>query len=386
MLQFMQGFEHIEPMTGTTHLGAAEVQRLLGFDLPVNAANFYSDGTDNSGPQVTDTDARIGGNSLMMVRDAANFQSTDYVDLTYTLASATNRVTIGFAMKFDTAMDDLGVMPLVQFQYGGNEQLSVWFAHTGKLMVGLDEFDITLKEEQTTSAIRAGAETPNGINILNWNYVEVSVDYSNTLPAVKISVNGQIRMDWQQHADFQRQSAALVDKVSLINPINTHFTGDSYTHYIDDVYVSVDGPALGPQHIVLLQPENTVIGESFIGGSITTRHVVLQQLFDKHTLTNYLYEDFEADGGITDDRFIMGDISLPTGGITGVQLFAVAEYDGLQYDARVGYHSATEDVVQSKTLTTDPTFVYHIFTEQGNGDGFSRSVVNSLQFIVGSEL
>lgn len=373
----------IAPMTGATHLGAQEVERLLGLMRPENNTSYYN----GSGPVVTDSDRRIGGNSLMMVRDGVGYHSTDYGDLTFDFEAGMSSATVGFAFKFSKKMDAAGVLPILQFQYSPTgEQLSIWIANTGKFMVGTDDFDITNKTEQSTNALRA-AETPIGTNLLDWNYLEVSVDYSGTTPAVKIEVNGRVEMDWQVHADFQKQSVAQVDRVSIINPINTHFEDDEYTHYIDDIYITSGPDALGPQHIVWLAPSASVSTETVLNGALSTQRAVMAAPFDKHVTTNYVSNDPEGEGGITEDLFLSGSIDTPVAGITGVQIGVIASNTDVPIDARYGYKYLDETVTFNDEVdTVDPTYYYTLLTGIENGDGFTRSRVNALQIVTGSEV
>lgn len=334
-IRLIQGFEQILP---TTVLQAqvlpTELREFLGFTLPANTTDWFLNAVgavdDTSGPMIIDSDFRIDGQCLRIKRPNSgatynpSYNGAYAMDLTRNLTNVT-RCGIGLAVKYDAA--PAASIPLIQWRTDNTvtefEQTSLWLSPTG--IIFFSTTDMNLATASTIAATPvAGAVSQRGtFNFTEWQYIEVDLDYTGAIPSAIVYINGQEVINIQANG-LAKGGFGYVSSVSVINPQNTYFTGDSCTMYIDDLYIQ-DGavPALGPQHIVLLEPDATTQAEFVITGGEATSNLAVDGLFDKSTLTDYITNDASNDQEI----FTLANVPASILNVTAVSVGAIANVD-----------------------------------------------------------
>lgn len=389
-IEFIQGFEHLLPTTeAQISVSPTELRDFLGFDLPVNQTDWFMDSTGGftnlSGLMVINSDVRIDGQSLRIRRPNSgsfnsNFNGLSAVDFTKSLALA-SRVVVGFAVKYSKAPEQ--PIPLLQWRYDDAtndfEQASLWVGKSGVMFFATTDMNLA-----STSPIAAvpidGALTPRGtFNFTEWQYIEVDYSLGATgLPSVIVYVNGVVVLSFTGTA-LRKTASPFASTVSIISPQNGYFLSNSYTMFLDDYYLSTAEPALGPQHIVLLQPTSTVQNQFVITGGVATSYEAVDGLFNESDLTNFISNDSTADVEI----FGLADVPATIDNVTAVSYGIIGEVNtGLsryQLEMINGANTRSEDI--SETSTT-PRYRWGIFEVQPNNTPWTVAALNSTNLAI----
>lgn len=386
-ITLVQGFEQVLPTTvAQAQVLPAELRDFFGFQLPVNTTDWFLDGTgaasDDAGPMIIDSDHRIDGQSLRLRRPDSGatynpqFNGAYAVDLTKTLSDV-NRVSMGFAVKYSKIPEV--PIPLVQFRYDDGtsegEKTSLWVSSSGKLMMSSVDFDLATTSIITPSAVAGASSAPGVINFGEWVYVEIDYNVGTTTPEVTVWING-VEVLNATTQDILKDSVSLISAVSIINPQNIYFPDDAYDMYVDDIYVRTGDTALGPQHIVLLEPTSSVQEEFVITGGEANSYLAVDGLFDKSTLTDYITNDDN------DDQEIFGmentPISVKTVTAVAVGVFCNVD-DGSAIFTLQTIEGADVNGKNKSVASTTPVFRQGIFETAPDDTPWTSTHLDALQ-------
>lgn len=387
-IRLVQGFEHILPTTvGQAQILASEVRQFLGFAAPINTTDWFLDSagaaSDDAGPMIISSDARIDGQSLRIQRPNAGatynsrYNGAYAMDLSRNLGNR-NRTTVGFATKYSKEPE--ASIPLIQWLYDNTsselEQASLWVSPAGAIFFSVTNFDITSTSVIAATPITGAISEISTFNFLDWQYIEVDLNYSGATPTATVYINGATVLT-ASLSGLLKASSNFVTKQSIINPQNTYFPDDAYTMYLDDVYFQ-DGafPVLGPQHIVLLEPTSTVQNEFVITGGEASSYLAVDGLFNKSDLTDYISNDAADDQEI----FGMEDGPATITNITAVALgvFAAVDDGSVTYNLQFIDGADTSQVARVISATV-PTFQQAVFKNGPDGTPWDSTALNAAQ-------
>lgn len=394
-LRLLQGFEHIKPTTvAEVHIEPAEINTYLGFLTPTHTDNWFIESgggtSNNSGPIVIDTDARISGQCLQIGRPDAgssndNFNGRFAIDLRKTV-SPDRKSVIGFAVKFNKAPSS--PFPILRFMADNGtvdaQQTSLWIGTSGQMFfsstdVGLDSL-VPIVPVPITSTLTE-AQT---LNFEAWNYIEVELNHAGTASSVDLHVNNIVVLDNVRTTELSATTNIMTTSIGIVNPQNHYFAGDNYIMYLDDIYVadgfgSVIESIIGPQHIILLAPDSTDASDWTIVGSATTAHETVNQLFDESDVSNYLENSSNADSA----TFGLPNLPADVVSVSAVMVSAFMDVDTGSSPVRIGIENGSNNIFEDKAVNTiTPRLYTAVFQQSPAGTAWTPALVNSSEITI----
>ncbi|QXN72515.1 glycoside hydrolase [Rhodobacter phage RcTiptonus] len=274
-IAYIQGFELIEPPLnyqpggfGMEDLGWVTQMTISCGDDTVAPADWYvgvagTNDTGSSGVFVQASGARISGQCLAFKRPHAGehnatFNGSLNVMTTVELA-ATECVNFGFGVRYDAR--PLRAIPVLRFSYDNGvtdtEQAVMWIGRNGNIFFASSAFDFEETEPHNPVPIEEATTVTGAFVFTRWHFIEISITLvADEQSVLSISVDGVPLMEFEPIPELMRAPRPLINRVGIINPMNTYFEG-GYTMFVDDVYVGNDlgtqnTSLLGQQHIVRL--------------------------------------------------------------------------------------------------------------------------------------
>lgn len=247
----VEGFEMIDP---SVFMDATRIEYLLLGTPPDIPDDWYNGAGDDV--RHVNNGGRISGNCLRFTREASMGPSWAW-DTAGMLGFAfvpKQRMTVGFAMRFQKAPDTS--IPLIVFRYdnGGykDEQCALWATPDGKLFMNSANFVASFNGSITPVAIPSAMTPEATFRYTEWTYVEFTVNYAPAVPTMSLSVNGDVIFNAVANNAFRKMTGndnKYVSSVHIINPTVGHFSGDTFWQEIDDMYLD-DSNVRGPQWVV----------------------------------------------------------------------------------------------------------------------------------------
>lgn len=254
-LIMIEGFEQI---AGTEVFDADKLEYLFLALRPDYIGGWL---TDDAGCSINcAAGGRVANNCLQFTRSAGagTFKSVYGVNLGFGF-SGKNKVTVGFAVKFDTVPTES--IPLLVMRYDNGaaeeEQVSLWATPTGRLYFSQTEYAAAYASMLSPVSLSGGMSVATALRYTVWNYIEVTVDYSAATPVGHVSLNGLPVIENYATGLLKKMTDSFISSVHFINPTNQHFADGAFVQSLDDIYIS-DGNMIGPQQVVPLDNETNI--------------------------------------------------------------------------------------------------------------------------------
>lgn len=394
-LRHLQGFEHIKPTTvGEVHVEAGEVRTHLGFLTPTNTAEwFVGDAglpTSDSGPVIISSDARINGQSLQIKRpDAGDFQDTfngRYIADFRIVTAPSFKTAVGFAVKFSKAPSS--AFPLVRFSANSGLfdelQTSLWVGTEGQLFFSATAVGMDSLAPIAPNPIQVTLTDAQVLNFDAWNYIEIELNHTGAASTATVVINGAVVLDAVSSTALCASANTRTTSIAVLNVQNHYFPDNSYDMFLDDMYF-VDGVGgvinglLGPQHIILLQPDGTSQSEWTIFGGEATSHETVDGLYDQSDLTRYLESSTNTDK----DILTLSNVPADVVSISAIVVSSFMSVDTGATNIRVGIEQGGNERTVTHAVNTLTPAVYNaVFQQNASGQNWTPTNLNATSLTV----
>jgi hypothetical protein len=219
------------------------------FSRAFQAMPFSSGYAGRGAPYIDVTDGRVAGNSLACPCAAGENVS---LDLGWSFDNKSSFV-MGFAFRYD-AVPTEGI-PIIEFKTDdGNvnlSQLALFGSPSGRLYFAGNTVGNTKAATGAAMMNQQGATADRMIRWTTWNYVEVSVNYSPTIPVVSVRLNGQLVVNGLADPALRKQDEKFINHFKIWVAGSDYFGGAECNAWVDDIYFLYNTTIMqGPQQII----------------------------------------------------------------------------------------------------------------------------------------
>ena len=322
---------------------------LLLLDGFEDASSYTLNGTVTSG---------AGGRNDKGLQTSASAAST--ATFAYPTADQTDTLTVGFAVKFNTALP-LAASNIIQFRSDGG-------VTTHTILVGSAAGGLRV-ERPSGNLLAASASsilTPG-----TWYYIEFQSKLHDTTGTVTVKLNGTTVASGSSLDTKNAGTKTVYDTVVLSGNVQT-------VVIFDDLYITNDSTFLGDLAVETLYPNGNGNANAWVGS-------------DGNSTDNYLLVDEAGTPATADytgsatagqqDLYTLSNLVRTTGSVLGVchQSYAAKSDSGAKQFKLVN-RRATDNKSGALDLTTSfAPYHYALTNDPETGSAFTLANVNALQ-------